>query len=805
MDWVFVVIQHPEPYAGRRLQHLVNPALAVDLPPIASAGPDERDIPMALAKKPGSRMTSDRSVVNVDGTEPVRHSTGADHKTRNALPEKPVLHRLARAEDHPGRRSMGLRQSSQGAVRALAEAGPAHMKLYGPTHCGESVAKPVDDFRGGRQDFAERSWGKNTEYRWFLSASTSSPAGVDTVAAPLQGLDPSFAPQILQSGPQRVAAHIEFCGQFALAWQMIAPFVPLDGLSENLLRLGDKGETQGSPWKRWVFLHLVGQTYQIRPFARKCAATQNAPACFTAMKTLLPLLLPLLVSSPLLHAQEPLPTPESGSGKGFPLAAGGPVDIGSRRELFVDNTVIGTLRGGASLHLFEMTPATTETNDVAIIHNADWEGSWCRFAKYVQDQGVVKAWYMGHHHDARNPGGKGGRICYAVSRDGKQFEKPTLGIFNWFGVTANNILFDDNTFKGKDGKRLHGQNFSCFIDTNPATPPEARYKGVTGMGGHCGPTGLYAMQSADGIRWQVASDGPIVSNKFSLDSPNQGFWDAERKRYAVYLRDLVNRDGESGLGAKEWKRSILVTFSEDFVRWTEPQMLSYQYNDGRQAGVAPIDHLYTNEIKPYKRAPHIYLGFPARFNGWVEPMFMSSRDGLHFYRWMEHPMIARSAPADRDKNRSNHLWQEMIELPEEPRTYSMYASENLGIKGPHPDGSFPRVRRFTIRKDGFVSVRADKEQGELLTKPLLFKGETLTVNYNARLTENGSVRVEILDDQQRPVPGFTSADCDPLVGDEIDATVTWKGRAEVRSLAGKTVHLRFVLKSADLFSLRFSD
>ncbi|MCY2990662.1 MAG: hypothetical protein NTY19_22705 [Planctomycetota bacterium] len=472
--------------------------------------------------------------------------------------------------------------------------------------------------------------------------------------------------------------------------------------------------------------------------------------------------------------------------------------------MFVDNTIIGALRGGAGLHLFEMTPATTKTNDVAMTYDADWEGFWCRFAKYIQDQGVVKVWYLGHCHDQRNPGGNGGRTCYAVSRDGKRFEKPTLGIFDWFGSTANNILFDDNTFKGKDGQRLHGQNFACFIDTNPATPPEARYKGVTGMGGHCGRTGLYALKSADGIRWEVASDGPIVSKECSLDSPNQGFWDSERKRYAVYFRDLVNSKGERGLHAKDWKRSILVTFSDDFVKWTEPQLLSYHYNDGRPEGVAPIDHLYTNEIKPYKRAPHIYLGFPARYSGWVEPMLMASRDGLHFYRWMEHPVISRSAPADRNKNRSNHLWQEMIELPDEPRTYTMYASENLGIGGPHPDGSFPRVRRFTIRKDGFVSVRADKEQGELVSKTLLFKGDTLTVNYNARLAETGSVSVEILDDKQRPVPGFTAADCDPLTGDEIDATVTWKGRAEVRSLAGKPIHLRFVIKNADLFSFRLA-
>lgn len=482
-----------------------------------------------------------------------------------------------------------------------------------------------------------------------------------------------------------------------------------------------------------------------------------------------------------------------------------PLKIGSRRELFIDNYIIGALRGGATRHLFEMTPATTGTDEVAMTHDADWEGPWCRYAKYIQDKDVIKAWYMGHHTYQTNKNRKihGGRLCYAVSKDGRTFNKPMLGLYDWKGSKANNVLFDDATFKAKDSTSwIAAHQFNPFLDTNPATPSAARYKGFSGQGHHCGKTGLYAYKSADGIHWEVASDGPIVSSEYSLDSCNQGFWDAERKRYAVYFRHLRNQKGQSGIKAPGWKRDILVTFSQDFINWTDPQWLVYHRDDGRPG--RELEHLYTNEIKPYKRAPHIYLGFPARFNGSVEPMLMASRDGLHFYRWMEHPVISKSAPADRDKIRSNHLWQEMVELPDEPNKFSMYASENLGIKGPHKDGSFPRVRRFTIRKDGFVSVRAEAKQGELVTKPLIFAGDTLTLNYNAQLGAAGSIRAEILDDKRNPIPGFTVKDCNPLSKDAIDATVTWKGGANLSSLAGKTIHLRLVLHQADLFSFRFT-
>ena len=490
----------------------------------------------------------------------------------------------------------------------------------------------------------------------------------------------------------------------------------------------------------------------------------------------------------------------------LPTLKSEPLNIGSRRELFVDNYIIGALRGGATRKLFEMTPATTETKDVAMTHDADWEGPWCRYAKYIQDRGVIKAWYMGHHTYQSNKERdiNGGRMCYAVSKDGRTFKKPNLGLYDWKGSKTNNVVFDDITFKAKDDKSwIVAHQFNPFIDTNPSEPPAARYKGFSGQGHHCGKTGLYAYKSADGIHWEIASDGPIVSSDYSLDSCNQGFWDAQRKRYVVYFRHLRNEQGESGIKAPGWKRDILVTFSKDFINWTNPQWLIYHRDDGRLG--MELENLYTNEVKPYKRAPHIYLGFPARFNGSVEPMLMASRDGIHFYRWMEHPLILNSAPSDRNKIRSNHLWQEMVELPDEPDKFSMYASENLGIKGPHVDGSFPRVRRFTIRKDGFVSVRAKAQQGELVTKLLIFAGDKLTVNSNAQLGESGSVRAEILDDKQHPIPDFTIKDCDPFSLDEIDATVTWKGRADVSALAGKPIHLRFVLNDADLFSFRFTE
>jgi hypothetical protein len=109
--------------------------------------------------------------------------------------------------------------------------------------------------------------------------------------------------------------------------------------------------------------------------------------------------------------------------------------------------------------------------------------------------------------------------------------------------------------------------------------------------------------------------------------------------------------------------------------------------------------------------------------------------------------------------------------------------------------------RCTLRTDGFVSVHAPYRGGELLTKPLIFEGNSLEINYSTSAA--GEVRIEVLSDEGRPIEGFTLSQCDAIFGDQISRTVTWGGNADVSRISGKPIKLRFVLKDADLYSFRF--
>ena len=439
-------------------------------------------------------------------------------------------------------------------------------------------------------------------------------------------------------------------------------------------------------------------------------------------------------------------------------------DIGSRRELFVDDYLVDKLSDAQlKMHL-------PEARDVALVCDAPWEGNTSAYYTLFADGELFRMYYRGAHFDVQTKKESHPEVtCYAESRDGVNWTKPKLGLFDFNGSKYNNIVWA--------GEDTH--NFTPFKDANPDCPADARYKALAGGALKWGGKGLRAFKSPDGIHWSLVREEPVITDG-NFDSQNLAFWHPEQKRYLDFHRK--SRDGV---------RDIMTASSTDFLHWTEPVFLEY--------GDAPAEHLYTNAIQPYFRAPHLFLGFPTRFqpkHEQVEPILMTSRDGRNFHRWSE-PLIPITAPKDRDGNRSNYMTWGLLQLPGQDRELSLYATEAYYA------GPASRVRRFTIRTDGFVSVHADSQPGELVTRPLKFAGKSLKLNCAA--LPGGSVRVEVQDGAGQPIPGFALADCKSLEADAIEQSVSWTRGGDVSALAGRPVRLRFVLQNADLYALQFVD
>lgn len=442
-----------------------------------------------------------------------------------------------------------------------------------------------------------------------------------------------------------------------------------------------------------------------------------------------------------------------------------PLQIGTRLELFVDDALIDEMTGDVTQHVHRPSP-----KEVVLVTDAPWEGNTSAYYTVFRDGSRYRMYYRGSHFDERTRKATHREVtCYAESEDGIHWTRPSLGLFEFNGSKDNNIVLDG----------LGTHCFAVFKDENPDCPPEAKYKGIS-RGRPRGQRGLYVFQSPDGIRWQLIRDEPVITEG-AFDSQNLAFWNPHTKQYRAYHRVFL--DGV---------RAIMTSTSKDYVNWMEPVPLKYGVN-------APVEHLYTNAVRPYPRAPHLLVGFPTRYlpkqGERVEPTFMASRDGVVFKRWLD-PVIPESAPKDRGGNRSNYMAWGLVELPSRPNHYSVYASEA------YYTGPDSRLRRFEYRKDGFVSVRGGPEGGQLVTRPFLLDdlAERLVLNYQTK--SSGSIRVAIESRDGKVLDGYGKNDCLPMNGDALREQVAWKSGADISALDGKVVRLRFFLEEADLYSLQ---
>lgn len=444
-----------------------------------------------------------------------------------------------------------------------------------------------------------------------------------------------------------------------------------------------------------------------------------------------------------------------------------PVDIGTRLEPFIDEALVASMTG-AALRLHE--PVFREA---VITFDKPWEGNTSTYVTVFRDGDLFRMYYRGSDYDLKTEAFSDNVTCYAESRDGVRWTKPELGFVAWRGSKANNIVWAGPG----------AENFAPFKDTNPACPPEERYKALGG-----GDKGLRAFKSADGFRWSLLREAPVLTGSW-FDSLNTSFWDETRGEYLEFNRNWINE-----------VREIQMTTSGNYLDWAPFTWLDWEG--------APREHLYTNAITPYPRAPHIYIGFPKRFlpdrrasdhklGGVSDGLFMSSRDGIRWKKWRE-VFLRPGLQQERWVNRNNLIaWGVLVTRDDatgRPEELSIYSTEGYYV-GPC------RLRRHTLRLDGFVSVRAGAEGGEVVTKPLLFKGGELVLNVSTSAA--GSVRVEVRDEDGRPIPGYALDEAVEFYGDGIEIPVRWRAGTDLGALAGKPVSLRFVMKDADLYAFRF--
>jgi hypothetical protein len=451
-----------------------------------------------------------------------------------------------------------------------------------------------------------------------------------------------------------------------------------------------------------------------------------------------------------------------------------PIEIGSRRELFVDKLLIESMRE-TELRMHSPVKAPRAKSPLPERH----------MMTVIKDGERYRAYYRGSdpaYQGETHTGHPGETVHYAESLDGHEWTFPVLRIHEFDGSLENNVML------AKQPPFL--TNFMPFLDTRPGVEPNERFKalaGYPGAGDKRGTKetgiGLFGFISSDGMTWTKQGEAiPYQSDwRHAFDSPNVSFWSEAEGQYVCYFRTWTDLDR---------LRSISRSTSKDFKTWTKPVAMNPNL---------PGEHLYTNGTQAYFRAPHIYIALPTRFvpgrgdaplydtkdMNATDILFMSTRAGSNTYdRVFTEAFIRPGLDPARWRNRSNYV--ALNAIPTGPEEISIY----------HRSGD-----RYVLRTDGFVSVHSGSKPGELLTKPLVFSGSNLRVNFST--SAFGYLKVEIQDLNGKAIPGFRLEDCSPMYGDSIDQTMHWKGDKKLDSLAGKSVRLRFAMQECDLYSFQF--
>jgi hypothetical protein len=482
-----------------------------------------------------------------------------------------------------------------------------------------------------------------------------------------------------------------------------------------------------------------------------------------------------------------------------------PIDIGSRRELFVDRLLIDSL-DSATLRLHEPV-----SGGVAIRIDKPWEGPGTG-GYAVVIPGTPMLLYYRAVPDEPDPVEL---LCVATSTDGITWTKPDLGLVEYAGRRDTNILCDEE-------KRP--LLVAPWLDTRPGVPAAERIKAfyaesITGkrqtfMFDPQGLKRLVMLASADGLRFRRLDPQPRIECDLpnAFDGGNTMFWSEAEQRYVFYFRwydgDYRLIDGKLGKGY----RSVARMTSADFLSWTKAEPMDF--------GDTPRQQIYTNNTQPYCRAPHIYLAPAARLMQDRRAISDDEAEEIGLQTLANHRYAGDCADAVLLTARagSTRYDREFLEAFIRPGLglANWTSRSNFPVTGILSDGPDRvmmfvqrrpmqpawHIERLVFRTDGFASVNAGWKGGSMLTKPLTFAGKALEINY--RTSAAGSVRVEIQDADGHPFPGFAAADCPEIIGDQIDRIVTWSG-SDLAALAGRPVRLRFELRDADLYSIRFRE
>ena len=385
----------------------------------------------------------------------------------------------------------------------------------------------------------------------------------------------------------------------------------------------------------------------------------------------------------------------------------------------------------------------------------------------------LRMWYVGFSDK-----GAKGRVCYAVSKDGFNWEKPALGLVEFAGNTRNNLV----DFKSFDDS-------ACIVLYEPEDPnPDRRFKLVYEIS----PFDIRAAFSPDGLHWKDSPSNPLL------------------KHNAIEPGGLTKFNGcyyLNGQGGNVGTKRALVTYmSYDFDHWTDAVALGLR-----------------RDVSPYRQAPgphageqvhegaalwnrgNVLLGVYEAWHGEsndrsfvsIDLGLVVSNDAIHFREPIPDFQIVSAAESFSPDGET---------MPPAPKLDQGQAFENVGDQtlfwyGPWYGGTIwvanwvrdrlgyfevvktPKPDRFALEDTHslvwaeFLKMGPPLVDPHFVSCPLRVSGPDMRIFLNAGgLSEESHLTVELLDQQFKPLPRYSGDDCIRVTKSGLREPAIWRSR-----------------------------
>jgi hypothetical protein len=466
------------------------------------------------------------------------------------------------------------------------------------------------------------------------------------------------------------------------------------------------------------------------------------------------------------------------------LVAGEPMEIGTQPQLFLDDFIVDnrwSLRPKREEVLRVFHAPKKHAGNPLIAGNTG-------YVSVVRDPEakVFRMWYQTHRwHEAGEKTGNDYAVAYAESADGLTWKQPELGLFDWKGTRANNIVW-----MGKGNRRASGPHI--------ITVPEKDRRGYRFIMTYHTIEGLQVVGSKDGIHWDEPNDSHLT--KLHSDTQNCIVYDEVAGEYVMFCRakdrylagaagDVI--DGVRDVRAAGESRRVARMSGKDlWAPWSGlPETILLPDELDMQRG---FNRFYGMSAKRYAG---IHWGFvwPFKLNTDIVTELTWSRDGWNWQRFPTRPRVFELGAEGSWDDGMIFGSADWVEMGDEWWLY--YA----GSDGPHESKERKAgIGLAKIRREGFISMHGPAGGGVVCTRQIKWPGGELVVNADAH---EGELQVRVSGDKRKPLPGYDYADGQVFSGDSVAHEIAWKGKP-LDALKGEVVRLEFFLKNADLYSFR---